>query len=266
MRARQFVPYQEALLNFQTDLIASDGFVLPAYVALPKRTPRGSVVVLQEIFGVNSHIRSVVDKLADAGYLAVAPALFHRAQEGVELGYAADDLTAGRALKDKMEKLKTSEGAALPLQVLLDVQAAVTYAGTAAKMDTMDTKMAGGKPGPVAVMGFCWGGLLAWRAACWLKGLSAAVPYYGGGMTVGAELAHKPRCPVLCHFGDQDKHITIDTVKAFELAHKGGRPEVEVRVYAADHGFHCDQRGSYNAAAAELAWGRSLDFLGDCLR
>ena len=253
-------------MNFTTELIASDGFALPAYVALPQRKPRGSVVVLQEIFGVNSHIKSVVDKLADAGYLAVAPALFHRAQEGVELGYEAADMAAGRALKDKMESLKTAAGAALPLQVMLDVQAAVAYAGTAAKMGTMDTQMAGAKPGPVAVMGFCWGGLLAWRAACLLKGLSAAVPYYGGGMTVGAELARKPLCPVLCHFGDQDKHITIDTVKVFETSHKADNPEVEVKVYAADHGFNCDQRASFNAAAAEQAWGRSLDFLESCLR
>ena len=253
-------------MNFFTDLTASDGFVLPSYVALPKRKPRGSVVVLQEIFGVNSHIKSVVEKLAEAGYLAVAPDLFHRVKEGVDLGYVEADVAAGRALKDRMEALKTDKGASLPLQVLLDVQAAVAYAGTAAKMGTMDTMLAAGKPGTVAVMGFCWGGLLTWRAACLLKGVTAAVPYYGGGMTVGPELARKPLCPVLCHFGDQDKHITIDTVKVFETAHKADNPEVEVKVYAADHGFNCDQRGSYNAAAAELAWSRSLDFLDNCLR
>lgn len=248
--------FWEPALNFTTELIASDGFALPAYVALPQRKPRGSVVVLQEIFGVNSHIKSVVDKLAGAGYLAVAPALFHRAQEGVELGYEAADMAAGRALKDKMESLKTAAGAALPLQVMLDVQAAVAYAGTAAKMGTMDTQMAGGKPGPVAVMGFCWGGLLAWRAACLLKGLSAAVPYYGGGMTVGAELARQPQCPVLCHFGAQDHAIAMDTVEAFRAA----QPQVEVQVYQAQHGFNCDQRGSYDAPSAALARERTLAF------
>ncbi|MEN9539077.1 MAG: hypothetical protein RLZZ126_1312 [Pseudomonadota bacterium] len=253
-------------MKFDTDLTAADGFVLPAYVALPERKPRGSVVVLQEIFGVNSHIKSVADRLAEAGFLAVAPHLFHRVKEGVDLGYTPPDVAAGRALKERMENLKTSEGATLPLQVLLDVQAAVQYAGTAAKMGTMDTVIAGGRGAPVGVIGFCWGGLLAWRAACLIKGVSAAVPYYGGGMTVGAEATRRALCPVLCHFGEKDAHIPLDSVKAFETAHKSANPEVEVKVYAADHGFNCDQRGSYDATAAAQAWDRSLQFLGDMLR
>jgi carboxymethylenebutenolidase len=253
-------------LNFTTDITAADGFTLPAYVAIPDRKPRGSVVVLQEIFGLNSHIRSVVDKFAADGYLAVAPALFHRLQEGVELGYTPDDVARGRALKERAESRKTEEGSALPLQVLLDVEAAVRYAGTAAKMGTMDTLVAGGKPSPVGVVGYCWGGLLAWRAAALIKGVAAAAPYYGGGMTVGAEAARRPKCPVLCHFGEKDAHIPLDGVKAFEVAQKGGNPEVEVKVYAADHGFNCDQRGSYNQAAADLAWQRTTEFFGDLLR
>jgi carboxymethylenebutenolidase len=253
-------------MNFTTELTAADGFILPAYVALPPRKPRGSVVVLQEIFGVNSHIRSVVDRLAEAGFLAVAPALFHRLQEGVELGYTPDDVAKGRTLKERMETLKTAEGSALPLQVLLDVQSAVQYAGTAAKMDTMDTQLAGGRAAPVGVVGFCWGGLLTWRAASLIKGVGAAVPYYGGGMTAGAEAVRRAQCPVLCHFGDKDAHIPVEGVKAFEAAHATDRPEVEVKVYAADHGFHCDQRGSYNEAAAKQAWERTLNFLGDVLR
>ena len=215
------------------DLKAADGFSFPAYVAQPKGKPRGGVVVLQEIFGVNSHIREVADGYAADGYLAVAPATFHRVKHGVDLGYTADDVTAGAALKAQVEALPAPG-------VLQDVQAAINHAAQAGK---------------VGIVGYCWGGLLTWRAACLLDGLSAAAPYYGGGATLPAEIARKPKVPVMAHFGDQDQHIPIATVRAFEKAH----PEVEVHVYAADHGFNCDQRGSYNAGAATTARERTLD-------
>jgi carboxymethylenebutenolidase len=140
--------------------------------------------------------------------------------------------------------------------VMQDIQAAVKYASTAAKMSTEDTVHTGGRGALVGVVGYCWGGLLTWRAACMLQGVAAAVPYYGGGMTVGAEATRKPLCPVLCHFGDQDKHITMPTVNAFKATQTGSR----VEIYDADHGFNCDQRGSYNAAAATLALERTLKF------
>jgi carboxymethylenebutenolidase len=215
------------------DLKAADGISFPAYVAQPQGKARGAVVVLQEIFGVNSHIRQVADGYAADGYLAIAPATFHRVKQGVDLGYTADDITAGAALKAQVEALPAPG-------VLQDVQAAINYAAQAGK---------------VGIVGYCWGGLLTWRAACLLEGLSAAVPYYGGGSTLPAEIARKPRVPVMAHFGDQDQHITMDTVRAFEKAH----PEVEVHVYAANHGFNCDQRGSYNAGAAATARERTLD-------
>ena len=215
------------------DLKAADGFSFPAYVAQPKGKPRGGVVVLQEIFGVNSHIREVADGYAADGYLAVAPATFHRVKHGVDLGYTADDVTAGAALKAQVEALPAPG-------VLQDVQAAINHAAQAGK---------------VGIVGYCWGGLLTWRAASLLDGLSAAAPYYGGGATLPAEIARKPKVPVMAHFGDQDQHIPIATVRAFEKAH----PEVEVHVYAADHGFNCDQRGSYNAGAATTARERTLD-------
>jgi carboxymethylenebutenolidase len=215
------------------DLQAADGLSFPAYVAQPQGKARGAVVVLQEIFGVNSHIRQVADGYAADGYLAVAPATFHRVKQGVDLGYTADDITAGAALKAQVEALPAPG-------VLQDVQAAIDYAAQAGK---------------VGIVGYCWGGLLTWRAACLLDGLSAAVPYYGGGSTLPAEIARKPKVPVMAHFGDQDQHITMDTVRAFEKAH----PEVEVHVYAANHGFNCDQRGSYNAGAAATARERTLD-------
>lgn len=216
------------------ELTAADGFVLPAYRADPTGRPRGAVVVVQEIFGVNDHIRQVADGFAADGYLAVAPAAFHRVRSGVELGYTPDDMTAGRDLKAAVEALP-------PPGVLQDLQAAVHEAARAS----------GGK---VGIVGYCWGGLLSWRAACLVEGLACAAPYYGGGMTVGAELARQPKVPVLVHFGEQDHWIPMDTVRAFSAAH----PEVDVQVYAANHGFNCDQRGSWDEAAARLARQRTL--------
>ncbi|MDR3452174.1 MAG: dienelactone hydrolase family protein [Rhodoferax sp.] len=218
------------------DLKAADGFVFPAYVAQPAGQPKGGVVVLQEIFGVNSHIRAVADGYALDGYLAVAPATFQRVKLGVELGYTPDDITAGIALKAAVE------GLAAP-GILPDIQAAIDYAQQAGK---------------VGVVGYCWGGLLTWRAACLLKGLAAAVPYYGGGMTSATEAARTPRVPVLAHFGEQDHSIPVETARAFAKA----QPGVEVQIYDAGHGFNCDQRGAYDAAAATLARTRTLAFFG----
>jgi carboxymethylenebutenolidase len=221
--------------NF-VDLKAADGFSFPAYVAQPAGKPKAAVVVLQEIFGVNSHIRSVADGYAAGGYLAVAPATFHRVKPGVEIGYSPEDMTAGSALKAAVEALPAPG-------VLQDVQAAITHASPAGK---------------VGIVGYCWGGLLTWRAACALDGLSAAVPYYGGGMTTPAEIARQPKVPVLAHFGDQDHWISLESVEAFKKAH----PQVEVHIYHANHGFNCDQRGSYNEPAAKLARERTLAFFG----
>jgi carboxymethylenebutenolidase len=216
------------------DLKAQDDFVSPAYVAKPAGTPRGGIVVLQEIFGVNSHIRSVADGYAAEGYLAVAPATFHRVRPGVDLGYEPDDMANGMALKAAVEALPAPG-------VQQDIQAAIRHAAQAGK---------------VGIVGFCWGGLLTWRAACELDGLSAAVAYYGGGTTTPDEIRRKPKVPVMAHYGDQDKHIPLTGVEAFQRAH----PEVEVHVYPANHGFNCDQRGSFDAAAAKLARERTLAF------
>lgn len=216
------------------DLKAQDDFVFPACVAKPAGTPRGGIVVLQEIFGVNSHIRSVADGYAAEGYLAVAPATFHRVRPGVDLGYEPDDMANGMALKAAVEALPAPG-------VQQDIQAAIRHAAQAGK---------------VGIVGFCWGGLLTWRAACELDGLSAAVAYYGGGTTTPDEIRRKPKVPVMAHYGDQDKHIPLTGVEAFQRAH----PEVEVHVYPANHGFNCDQRGSFDAAAAKLARDRTLAF------
>ena len=221
------------------ELQSADGFRFPAYVAQPAGKPRGGLVVLQEIFGVNSHIRSVADGYAAEGYFVVAPATFHRAQSGVELGYTEADMKAGFALKTAVEALPAPG-------VLSDIQAAIDHAAQAGK---------------VGIVGYCWGGLLTWRSACSLKGLSAAAPYYGGGMTTPDEAARKPLAPVMVHFGDQDHWIPMDTVDAFRKA----QPGVTVHVYEANHGFNCDQRGSYNEAAARLARERTLAFFAQHL-
>ena len=216
------------------DLTAKDGFVFPAYVAEPAGTPKGAVVVVQEIFGVNSHIRSVADGYAAEGYLAVAPATFHRVKPGVDIGYTDEDMKAGFALKTAVEALPAPG-------VMQDLQAAIDYAA---------------KAGRVGIVGYCWGGLLTWRAACSLSGLTAAVPYYGGGMTTPDEAARQPKVPVMVHFGEKDHWIPLESVQAFAKTH----PEVTVHVYAADHGFNCDHRGAYNAEAAKLARERTLAF------
>lgn len=217
-------------------LTAADGFQSSAYVSEPSGTPKGAIVVLQEIFGVNSHIRGVADGYAAAGYLAIAPATFDRIERDIDLGYSADDMTEGSRLKAAIEALPAPG-------VLQDVQAAVDYAARAGK---------------VGIVGYCWGGLLVWRSAEQVKGLAAAVSYYGGGMTMGTEPSRKPAVPTMAHFGDQDTHISMESVKAFEAA----QPEVEVHLYAAHHGFNCDQRGSYNAGAAATALERSLYHFG----
>lgn len=218
-------------------LTAADGITLPACLSRPERAPQGAVVVLQEIFGVNAHIREVVQDFAAEGYLALAPALFQRLEPGVDLGYGEADRQHGMALKAAAEALPAPG-------VLADVQAAVDWA-------------AAQNVGPVAVVGYCWGGLLAWRAAALLHGVAAAVPYYGGGMTTEAERQRLPRCPVLAHFAEQDQWIPMDTVRAFQQA----QPAVQVQLYDAHHGFNCDHRAAWHAPSAALARQRTLAFL-----
>jgi carboxymethylenebutenolidase len=218
------------------ELQAADGTRVPAYEARPSGASRGAVVVIQEIFGVNSHIRQVTDGYAAEGYVAVAPACFHRVKVGVELGYSEADMGEGFAYKTAVEALP-SPG------VLQDIQAAIDHAA----------RVSGGQ---VGIVGYCWGGLLTWRSACLLQGLSAAVPYYGGGVTSPDETTRSPRVPVLAHFAEEDKWIPLDSVEAFRKAH----PQVTVHTYAAHHGFNCDQRGAWHGPSAQLARERSLAF------
>ena len=212
------------------ELTAADGFRLAAWRADPAGTPRGAVVIAQEIFGVNSHIRSVCDGYAADGYVALAPALFDRAERGVDIGYAPEDIAKGRELKAR---------AALP-GALQDVAAA---------------RAAVSANGKVAVVGYCWGGYVAWMTASRLPGFAGAVAYYGGGILDAA--AEKPRCPVMAHFGERDQGIPVAGVRDFMAGH----PDVQVFIYPADHGFNCDQRAAFDPASAKLARERTLAFL-----
>jgi carboxymethylenebutenolidase len=212
------------------ELTAADGFRFSAYRAKPAGTPRGALVVAQEIFGVNSHIRGVCDGFAADGYEAVAPALFDRYERGVDLGYTPADVARGRQLK----------GLAKTDAALLDMAAA---------------RDAVASTGKVGVIGYCWGGYLVWIAAARLPGFACAIPYYGGGMTDA--IAEQPTCPVMAHFGERDANIPTAGVKALAAAH----PSAQVFLYPADHGFNCDQRGAFDAPAARLARERTLAFL-----
>jgi len=211
-------------------LRAADGFTLGAYRAMPANKPRGGVVVIQEIFGVNAHIRAVTDGYAQAGYAAIAPQIFDRVERDVELGYAPPDMMRG---------VEIARGKLAMDNTLRDLQAAIDDAS---------------RFGKVGVVGYCFGGLLTWLAACQLSGVAAASAYYGGG--IASQLDQTPRCPVMMHFGERDAHIPLSDVDKVRKAHPG----VDVHVYPADHGFNCDHRDSYDAAAAKLARERTLEF------
>lgn len=212
-------------------LTASDKFQLGAYRAEPKGTPLGAMVVIQEIFGVNSHMRAVCDRLAEAGYVAEAPALFDRQQKNFESGYTPDEVAAARKFIDNPNWDA----------MLRDTQASID-----------DLKSAG----KVGVIGFCMGGTVAFLAATRLQGVKVAVGFYGGGIAKNAD--EKPRCPVQLHFGEKDTSIPLSDIEIV----KKKRPDCEVYTYpGAQHGFNCDERASYDAGSAKLAWERSLAFI-----
>jgi len=212
------------------EVTAADGFKAAAWRADPVGKPRGGLVVVQEIFGVNSHIRAVCDGFAADGYLAVAPALFDRYERDIDLGYAPDDIERGREIRGRA----TTDAA------LADIDAARAVAAQA---------------GNVGVVGYCWGGLLAWLAAARVSGFACAVSYYGGGMPDA--IGDRPRCAVMAHFGEKDAMIPVAGVEALAAAHPG----VQVFMYPAGHGFNCDHRASFHAAAALQARDRTLQFL-----
>ena len=222
-------------MGTQRQLHSDDGFTLGAYEALPEQDPKGGIVIVQEIFGVNNHIREVVDGYAAEGYAVIAPQIFDRAERDVELGYEGDDMAAGIKLAFQDTNREAT---------LRDLQAAVEEIG---------------KWGKVAVIGYCYGGLLTWLSACQLRGVACAAPFYGGNIV--AEKDQTARCPVMMHFGELDQMIPMDDVEAIKAA----QPDAIVHTYDADHGFNCDHRASHNAEAAALAKERTLAFIGEHL-
>ena len=223
-------------------LTTTDGEQISAYVARPPAghdSPTGKLaglVIVQEIFGVNPHIRSVTDRFAGDGYLSIAPAFFDRIKPGVEMGYEAQDIAAGRELAMSLQ----------PEQILADLNAGISWLRAAGCAK-------------VAVVGFCFGGTVAWRAAN-AAPIDAAVGYYGGG--VYAQRASRPRVPVLLHFGEHDPWIPLEQVNELMKQY----PDLPIHIYPADHGFHCDARSSYDADAAKLAYSRTLEFLAKHLK
>jgi len=213
-----------------TTIMARDGHEFQAWLAAAPGRPRGAVVVVQEIFGVNAHIRAVTDSFAAEGYTAIAPSLFDRIRRGIELGYSAQDMQEGAGYRAQLT----------PETAMKDVAAAVAVVRNSGRTGTV---------------GYCWGGSLSYLAACQLR-IACAVVYYG---RVTSFLAQKPRCPVLYHYGSEDKSIPLTDVEATRAA---AQPSASLYVYeGAGHGFNCDQRQSYNPEAAALARTRTLEFL-----
>jgi len=215
------------------ELKAEDGHQLVAYRVDPDGVAKGGLVVIQEIFGVNAHIRDVCDRFAAAGYSVIAPAVFDRVKKGVELGYDEDGIAAGRELMGR-----------------LDWDSALKDVSAAAQALRPD--------GKVGVVGYCWGGSLAWLAACRMD-IAAAVGYYGG--QIPKYVGEAPRAPVMLHFGEMDASIPLQGVEAVKAAH----PDIPVYIYPAGHGFACDRRASYHQESSALAWRRTLAFFDEKL-
>ena len=215
---------------------ANDGHEVDVYVARPASKPVGALILIQEIFGVNAHIRGVADGYSRDGFLVVAPALFDRIERGIELKYEGEDAKRAFELMNKLDLDKA----------LMDIAAAYELAREADR--------------GIGVIGYCFGGLMSWltatRGETQKMQPSCCVGYYPGG--IGKFAGEEPSCPVMLHVGEEDTHIKNDQIEAVRSAH----PEVEIYLYkGAEHGFNCDMRPSYNPAAATLARERTMAFL-----
>jgi carboxymethylenebutenolidase len=221
------------ILGEMIELTSADGHKFQAYATGDAKSPR-ALVVVQEIFGVNQHMRDVSDRLAKSGYYVISPAIFDRAERNVELDYTAEGVKKGLELRAEIAES----------DVMMDIEA------TAAKLS----------PRPTGIIGYCWGGTISWWGATRSKSFKAAVTWYGGGIIQSKEAV--PNCPVQMHFGALDKGIPLDDVEAIKLS----QPEIPVFIYeGADHGFGCEVRASYNEEANKLAEERSLAFFAEHL-
>ena len=216
-------------MNELIEIIAKDNHKFSAYISQPLGKPKGGVVIVQEIFGVNAHIKEVTDLYSSEGYLCIAPSLFERKEKNITLNYDKKGISKGRNLKELCDK-----------HSLKDIEASISVVSSAGK---------------VGVIGYCWGGSLAWRIGCESSNISASVCYYGGDVPKLKDL--KPKCNILTHFGEFDKGIPIKDVKIFEKK----RPEVLTYTYPADHGFNCNHRNQFDEKCSQVALKRTLKFL-----
>ena len=215
------------------ELTAADGHKLAAYRAGPDAASR-ALVVIQEIFGVNQHVRNVCDEFAAQGYAVIAPALFDRVKRGVELGYDVVGRAAGVALRSQTPEAGT----------MADVEAAARALGA----------------GATGIVGYCWGGTIAWWGATRSTAFKSAIGWYGGG--IAKTRMESPHCPVQLHFGEQDHGIPLAEVDLIRQA----QPQTEIFIYkGAGHGFGCSERDSFDPAANALAQQRTLAFLQEHL-
>lgn len=252
--------------GYYINLTASDYFEFPAYVATPLGPARAAVVVLQEMdqrlhsesnlphgrqlrvkpdrFKIAAPWRAVAEEFAALGYLAIVPSSYNRGVYGTDFGYRHEfnASTRGWHLVRPVEPMPSDK-------VMLDIQAAIEHG----QLNTMT--------GGVGLVGYCWGGLLAWRAASMLEGVSAAVTYYGGGMTLAEDANREALCPVMAHFPTDKRWMSETTVKGFMAQ----QPAVKSYVYDARYGFNVERRQAYDAQSARLANERTLGFLREHL-
>ena len=210
-------------------LTTAAGAKIGAYTEEPIGKPRGGLVVVQEAFGVNNYVRSVVERYAAEGYTSIAPMIYDRQERGVELGYEGEDLTRARNLRRGL----------VWDQVMADVKASIDAVAPSGK---------------VGIIGYCVGGSVAWMAAQRLS-VAAAISYYGRDIVDWLE--PKPACPVMLHYAETDHHIPLSNVETVRAAY----PELPIYVYPGEHGFDCDLRARFQPQSAALARQRSSDFL-----
>lgn len=221
---------REVVMDESIRATASDGHEFDIYLAQSKGSPRGGIVLIQEIFGVNNHIKSVAEKFASSGYLVGAPSLFDRVKPDIQLGHNIEDVTRGKELIEILGNERP----------LIDIEATLSIVRSA---------------GNVAVVGYCWGGTLAWLSACQVDGFNAAVSYYGGG--IGELTSMQPECPSIFHFGEQDHGIPITEINSLKQAH----PECPIYIYPAGHGFNCEQRDSFHLTSSKIAFERTIQHI-----
>jgi len=222
-------------MNNKIKIKSADDKDIPVYIYEPSIERIGAIVLVQEIFGVNDHIKNVAERFSKEGFVTWVPDIYHRIENDVNLGYSASDIKKGKELKDK-------SGWELPTMDILSCIANLKVSYN------------------VATIGFCYGGSLSWKVACSAYGLDASVCFYGS--QISNFLDKNPRCPTLVHLGEKDPTINKDDQKKIIQFSQNKEPNITVHKYKdADHGFFCDRRDNYDEESRDLAYKRTLNFL-----